>query len=92
MRQPTEDFRYDPFKVIRPTPMGGADIQGKYANHFGQFKSNTFNSAILKFCSGKCYNLGAAAVENSEADCMNQCTSKYSQAMNSFEAEKSSME
>ena len=66
MRQPENDFRYDPFKTIRPESVGSADVNGALANHFAQYKNNTYNSLMLKFCSGKCYNLSGSAVDNSE--------------------------
>ena len=91
MRQPGDDFRIDPFKVITPTAIPGADIDGTLASRYGHFKHNTLNSVMFKFCSGKCYNLSSGSVDDVEATCMSQCTTKFGQAMSAFESEKSSI-
>ena len=92
MRQPGDDFRVNPFEAIRPKPVGNADVEGALANQFSHIKNNTYNSLMLKYCGGKCYNLGGSSVNNEEGECMNQCQSKYSQAMSSFEAEKKNIQ
>ena len=91
MRQPGDDFRIDPFKVITPTVIPGANIEGQLASQYGHYKHNTLNTIMMKYCSGKCYNLSSSAVDNSEAACMSQCSTKFGQAMMAFESEKNSI-
>ena len=77
MRQPTNDFREDPFKSKVGVGIPDPVMTPELAAHRSKFSANQAVFAAYNFCGKACLNLGTAKMGDAETACLEGCKSSY---------------
>lgn len=89
MRQPGNEFKIDPFKAVGTVEVPAPVIPSGFQEDHKRWVVSTALARQHKFCANVCLNFTAAGgVQASEQACLQSCFTKYSQAFDRFQEEK----
>lgn len=89
MRQPGNEFKVDPFKVIATEEIPAPVLSGQILKDHQHWAANTVLARQHKFCANVCLNFKkAGGIQKDEEACLDSCFTKYSQALGYFQQEK----
>ena len=88
MRQPGDDLRINPNNPITTTPILPPTQQYMNMQSHNVFVRNAIVFKAHKFCGAQCMNLSDVKLNGDEEICMNQCLTKYDDAIGLLGAER----
>ena len=88
MRQPTNDFRIDPFQSITGKAIAAPKMTPEMSAHHAKFNANQVIYSAYNFCGKACLNLGAAKMSDAEQVCLDGCKASYMSSLKLLNAEE----
>ena len=82
MRQPTDDFRINPFDEYESEAIASPNMTPVLIAHQKHYTLNRLMLQSHTYCSKHCFDLSSSKVNDAENNCLKSCVSSYSSAMN----------
>ena len=89
MRQPTHDFHVDPHKQVGTFTIGAPNPNGPIMAFHSTWVHNAIVSKSHAFCGKTCMNLSTPTLDKGEEQCLDQCLTKYGNALELLNNERS---